>query len=78
MKMNHHLSREIAAGYDPDRLTQMRVLLVGAGALGQNIGLNLALAQKILQLHEGRISVENLPEGGCRVRMLLPGEQGGN
>lgn len=42
---NHHLSREIAAGYDPDRLAQMRVLLVGAGALGQNIGLNLALCQ---------------------------------
>ncbi|HEY7327863.1 MAG TPA: ThiF family adenylyltransferase [Gemmataceae bacterium] len=45
MKSNHHLSREIAAGYDPDLLEQMRVLLVGGGALGQNIGLNLALCQ---------------------------------
>jgi molybdopterin/thiamine biosynthesis adenylyltransferase len=45
MNMDHLLSREIAAGYDPDRLAQMHVLLVGAGALGQNIGLNLALCQ---------------------------------
>jgi adenylyltransferase/sulfurtransferase len=45
MKPNHHLSREMAAGYDPNRLAQMRVLLVGAGALGQNIGQSLALEQ---------------------------------
>lgn len=45
MKTNHHMSREIAAGYNPKLLAQMRVLLVGAGALGQNIGLNLALCQ---------------------------------
>lgn len=45
MKPSHHLSREIAAGYDPDRLAKMRILLVGTGALGQNIGLNLALCQ---------------------------------
>jgi molybdopterin/thiamine biosynthesis adenylyltransferase len=45
MKSHYHLSREIAAGYDPDLLARMRVLLIGTGALGQNIGLNLALCQ---------------------------------
>jgi len=45
MNKERHLSREIAAGYDPDRLAEMGVLLVGAGALGQNLGLNLALCQ---------------------------------
>jgi adenylyltransferase/sulfurtransferase len=45
MSTNDQFSREIAAGYDPDRLAQMRVLLVGAGALGQNVGVNLALCQ---------------------------------
>jgi K+-sensing histidine kinase KdpD len=35
------------------------------------VGLNLALAQKIVQLHGGRIAVENVPEGGFRVRMVL-------
>jgi molybdopterin/thiamine biosynthesis adenylyltransferase len=45
MTMNNCMSREIAAGYDPHRLAEMRMLLIGAGALGQNIGLNLALCQ---------------------------------
>ena len=46
MKTNSDfLSRERAAGYDPQRLAAMRVLLIGAGALGQNVGLNLALSQ---------------------------------
>jgi molybdopterin/thiamine biosynthesis adenylyltransferase len=45
MTKDNRLSREVAAGYDPERLAQMGVLLIGAGALGQNIGLNLALCQ---------------------------------
>jgi adenylyltransferase/sulfurtransferase len=38
-------SRERAAGYDPDALKNAIVLLVGAGALGQNILMDLALSQ---------------------------------
>ncbi len=37
-------SRSIAAGYDPAVLQEATVLVVGAGALGQNVALNLALA----------------------------------
>jgi molybdopterin/thiamine biosynthesis adenylyltransferase len=37
-------SRERLAGYDPDCLSKAVALVVGAGALGQNAGLNLALA----------------------------------
>jgi molybdopterin-synthase adenylyltransferase len=37
-------SRERLAGYDPDCLSKATALVVGAGALGQNAGLNLALA----------------------------------
>jgi two-component system sensor histidine kinase HydH len=36
------------------------------------LSLNLALAQKIVQLHGGRISAANLPEGGFRVQVVLP------
>jgi len=36
-------SRAIAAGYDPGRLRQAKVLVVGLGALGQNVVQNLAL-----------------------------------
>jgi len=38
------LSRERLAGYDPDRLRAARVLLVGAGALGNNVAQTLALS----------------------------------
>ena len=37
--------REIEAGYDPARLKAMRVFVVGAGALGQNALLDLAMSQ---------------------------------
>ena len=38
-------SRERAAGYDPAILNRATVLLVGTGALGQVIAMNLALSQ---------------------------------
>ncbi|MDX6574256.1 MAG: molybdopterin-synthase adenylyltransferase [Blastocatellia bacterium] len=37
-------SRERLAGYDPERMSRSCVLVVGAGALGQNTAMNLALA----------------------------------
>jgi len=37
-------SRSRLAGYDPEKLFSARVLIVGAGALGQNLALDLALA----------------------------------
>jgi molybdopterin/thiamine biosynthesis adenylyltransferase len=37
-------SRERLAGYDPARMNEAVVLVVGAGALGQNTAMNLALA----------------------------------
>lgn len=37
-------SRERLAGYDPARMSEAVVLVVGAGALGQNTAMNLALA----------------------------------
>jgi two-component system osmolarity sensor histidine kinase EnvZ len=36
--------------------------------------LGLALAQKLVKLHGGQIMGENLPEGGFRVRVVLPPE----
>ncbi len=35
-------------------------------------GLGLALARKIIEGHAGRISAANLPEGGFRVRVVMP------
>jgi molybdopterin-synthase adenylyltransferase len=41
---NEIFSRERLAHYDPERLNRSTVLIVGAGALGQNTAMNLALA----------------------------------
>lgn len=44
MATDDPFSRERAAGYDPTLLSTAKVLLVGAGALGQNLALDLALS----------------------------------
>lgn len=41
---NNIFSRERLAGYDPERMNRSSVLIVGAGALGQNTALDLALS----------------------------------
>ena len=39
-------------------------------------GLGLALAQKLVLLHGGRISLVNQPDGGCRCQVWLPADVG--
>lgn len=41
---NNTFSRERLAGYDPERINHSTVLIAGAGALGQNTALDLALS----------------------------------
>lgn len=44
VSVNEIFSRERLAGYDPECLRRSVALIVGAGALGQNVALNLALS----------------------------------
>jgi len=36
------------------------------------LGLGLALADRLARAYGGRVSAENLPEGGFRFRLVLP------
>ncbi|GAB4246635.1 MAG: hypothetical protein Kow00109_22730 [Acidobacteriota bacterium] len=47
-----------------------RVLRSGVKVAGS--GLGLALARRITELHQGRISARNRPEGGLEVTLELP------
>jgi len=39
----------------------------------EGLGLGLAIAQRAVELNDGKISVENLPGRGCVFRISLPG-----
>ncbi|HEX8087868.1 MAG TPA: ThiF family adenylyltransferase, partial [Blastocatellia bacterium] len=72
---NEIFSRERLAGYDPGLLAGSVALIVGAGALGQNVAQNLALSG----LGELRIVDRDIFEPHNRTRspaFPLPGEQG--
>lgn len=38
----------------------------------KSTGLGLAICRKIVEAHEGTITVQNLPSGGCEFRVFLP------
>jgi signal transduction histidine kinase len=59
-------------GIDPAHLPRIFDPFFTTKAVGQGLGMGLALADAIARQHAGNLSVENRPEGGCTACLLLP------
>ncbi|HVZ74464.1 MAG TPA: hybrid sensor histidine kinase/response regulator [Polyangia bacterium] len=46
-------------------------------SVGAGYGLGLALARAVVELHEGHLWIEDLPEGGCAIAFELKGQRRG-
>jgi len=70
-------SRERAAGYDPERLRQARVLVVGAGAAGSNLIQTLALSgvANIYAVDPDHIEPSNLTRSPLYIRERMQGKR---
>ncbi|RMG36935.1 MAG: HAMP domain-containing protein [Gammaproteobacteria bacterium] len=58
------------SGFDPDTMDQVFEPYVTSKRKGT--GLGLAIVKRIVSEHGGRVVAENRPEGGARIRVLLP------
>ncbi|MSQ97691.1 MAG: hypothetical protein EXR85_00110 [Xanthomonadales bacterium] len=63
-------------GVDPGRLAvlfeQNAHQLPGGSEVDQGMGLGLKVCREIIQSHQGRITAENLPQGGACMTFTLP------
>jgi nitrogen fixation/metabolism regulation signal transduction histidine kinase len=62
--------RDNGPGFQPDIIGQIFDPYVTSKTKGT--GLGLSIVKKIVEEHGGRIEAENVPEGGARIRVLLP------
>lgn len=66
------LVEDSGPGIPPSLLLRLFQRYVRGEAASDRNGLGLAVAREIINAHGGTISAENRPEGGARIRILLP------
>jgi len=61
-------------GLRPEQLDSVfrRFVRADGGASGTGFGLGLAIAERAVRAHDGRIEASNRPEGGLRIAITLP------
>jgi len=67
--------RDGGPGIPADKLTQIFESFVTSKPAG--MGMGLAISRGIIEAHEGRLWVENNPEGGATFTFVLPAGEGG-
>ena len=64
------LFKDTGPGIDPDQID--RIFEVYYTSKSTGTGLGLPIAQQIVEKHNGRITVESIPERGTNVILSLP------
>ena len=63
--------RDTGTGVSPEKIGRIFEPFYTTKSTGKGTGLGLSVTQKIMDLHRGRISIENHPEGGVIVTLTL-------
>ena len=63
--------RDTGTGVAPEKLGKIFEPFFTTKSTGKGTGLGLSVTQKIMDLHRGKISIENHPEGGVIATLVL-------